>query len=75
MATSRSEPNSSPKTSVIFNCDYFIQFCQRFQQTPTEKQSETVLKVKLKSKWGKLDSFHEKIMLSVINCDHKFLSL
>ena len=65
--SSRTEANSSPRDSFLFNCDQLTQFCQRFQQTQTDELSEFLLEAKLKhldSIWTKLESAYEKLMLS-----------
>lgn len=67
ISTSNSDSMSSPKEPFEFNCDHLIKFCQQFPKSPPNEKSKSVLETKLKdldSRWSKVDSLYEKVMLT-----------
>ncbi|XP_046808641.1 uncharacterized protein LOC124420309 [Lucilia cuprina] len=64
-STTRKE--TSPKERFVFECDHLLQFCQRFNSTAVEDQTESLLEVKLKdidSRWTKVEASYENVMLA-----------
>ncbi|XP_046811695.1 uncharacterized protein LOC124421028 [Lucilia cuprina] len=69
-STSNTKSTSAPKERFVFDCDHLLQFCDRFNRTPIEEQSESVLEVKLKdldARWVKVEASYEGVMLASDN--------
>ncbi|KAI8115822.1 hypothetical protein CVS40_12018 [Lucilia cuprina] len=69
-STSNTKSTSAPKEGFVFDCDHLLQFCDRFNRTPIEEQSESVLEVKLKdldARWVKVEASYEGVMLASDN--------
>ncbi|KAI8116931.1 hypothetical protein CVS40_11101 [Lucilia cuprina] len=69
-STSNTKSTSAPKERFVFDCDHLLQFCDRFNRTPIEEQSESFLEVKLKdldARWVKVEASYEGVMLASDN--------
>ncbi|XP_037827650.1 uncharacterized protein LOC119615720 [Lucilia sericata] len=66
-ATSNDLTGSPSKDCFLFNCEHLLHFCDLFNRTEVEDQTESVLEIKLKdleTRWTNLDVSYKNVMLS-----------